>query len=58
MADSDSTSALIIADPSKGTKVNAAIVAKPFRDEIKEKVKALKAHGIGKILIVFHRQMR
>ena len=48
----DSTSALIVADPSKGIKVNAAIVAKPFRDEIKEKVKALKAHGIGKMMMM------
>ena len=38
---------LITADPSKGVRVDAAIVAKRFRDEIKEKVAQLKAQGIG-----------
>lgn len=31
-----------------GVKVDAAIVAKPFRDEVKAKVKELKSMGIGK----------
>lgn len=41
------SSKLITADPSKGVRVDAAIVAKRFRDEIKEKVAHLKAQGIG-----------
>jgi hypothetical protein len=39
---------LIVADPSKGIKVDAGIVAKSFRDEIKQKVDDLKKEGIGK----------
>jgi hypothetical protein len=39
---------LITADPAKGIKVDAGVVAKSFRDEIKAKVAALKADGIGK----------
>jgi hypothetical protein len=38
---------LIVAYPDKGVKVDISVVAKQFRDEIKEKVEALKAHGIG-----------
>jgi hypothetical protein len=38
---------LIVADPTKGTKVDAGIVAKSFRDEIKAKVAELKTQGIG-----------
>ena len=41
------TKEVIVADPSKGVKVDVSVVAKPFRDEIKQKVKALKDHGIG-----------
>lgn len=40
---------LIEADPTKGVKVNAGVVAKSFRDEIKEKVGAMKQEGIGKL---------
>lgn len=40
---------LIDADPVKGVKVNAGVVAKAFRDEIKEKVEAMKQEGIGKL---------
>ena len=32
---------------TKGVKVDASIVAKPFRDEIKAKVQELKTMGIG-----------
>ena len=32
---------------TQGVKVDAAIVAKPFRDEIKTRVKELKKMGIG-----------
>ena len=39
---------LIVSDPTKGVKVNAGIVAKPFRDEIKAKVAAMKQAGYGK----------
>ena len=38
---------LITADSTKGTKVNAGVVAKPFRDEIKRKVERLRSNGIG-----------
>lgn len=38
---------LVTADPSKGVRVDAAIVAKGFRDEIKAQVAELKAQGIG-----------
>ena len=38
---------LIIRDPAKGIKVDAGIVAKSFREEIKEKVALLKKSGIG-----------
>jgi len=41
------TEKAIGADPSKGVKVNAAVIAQPFRDEIKERVQQLKNHGIG-----------
>lgn len=40
---------LIIGDPSKGIKVNASVVAQPFREEIKRKVQLLKDQGIGKL---------
>lgn len=60
---------LIIADPNKGIKVNSGIIAEPFRQEIREKVKELKQQGIGKLriftceakssfLLTFRRQMR
>jgi hypothetical protein len=39
----------IVVDLYKGIKVDAGLIAEPFRNEIKEKVKALKAHGIGAI---------
>ena len=39
---------LIQPDPSKGIKVNAGVIAKPFRDELKRKVDAMKAEGRGK----------
>ena len=38
---------LVTVDPSKGVRVDAAIVAKRFRDEIKGQVADLKANGIG-----------
>jgi hypothetical protein len=38
---------VIVADPSKGVKVDAGVVAAPFRKEIRDKVEALKAHGVG-----------
>lgn len=41
------TTKLITADPSKGVRIDAAIVAKRFRGEIKERVGQLKAQGIG-----------
>ena len=47
MTESKNATKLIAADPSKGVRVDAAVVAKRFRDEIKEKVAQLKAQGIG-----------
>mmetsp|Transcript_7501 Transcript_7501/g.9776 ORF Transcript_7501/g.9776 Transcript_7501/m.9776 type:complete len:370 (+) Transcript_7501:181-1290(+) len=44
--------AVIVADPSKGVKVDAGVVAKPFREEIKEKIKFLKSQGIDAPLLV------
>jgi hypothetical protein len=38
---------LIVADATKGIKVNAAVVAKTFRDEVKLKVEAMKKAGLG-----------
>lgn len=38
---------VVTADPKKGIKVNAGDVAKPFRDEIKAKVKEMKSQGHG-----------
>lgn len=40
---------LIEADPDKGVKVNAGVVAKAFRDEIKHKVERMKQEGLGKL---------
>lgn len=41
------TTAIVVADPTKGIKVDAGIIAQPFRDEIKERVSQLHKHGIG-----------
>ena len=43
------TKPLVVADPTKGVKVNAGVVAKSFRDEIKAKVATMKQDGIGKL---------
>jgi len=43
---------LIEADLTKGVKVNAGVVAKSFRDEIKEKVEAMKQEGLEPPLLV------
>jgi methylenetetrahydrofolate dehydrogenase (NAD+) len=39
----------IKSSPTEGVKVDASIVAQPFRDEIKAKVQELKSMGIGKL---------
>ena len=36
-----------VANPDKGVKVDAALIAQPFREEIKQKVKEWKKQGIG-----------
>ena len=46
----DNSKPVIEADSSQGVKVNAGIIAKPFRDEIKKKVEAMKQEGIGESL--------
>lgn len=50
---SSETPLIVVADPTKGIKVNAGNIAKPFRDEIKAKVLALKEQGKGMLLICF-----
>ena len=47
MATTTTTTAIVVADPTKGIKVDAGIIAQPFRDEIKERVAQLHKHGIG-----------
>jgi hypothetical protein len=44
---SEESKPLIVADATKGIKVNAAVVAKAFRDEVKSKVVAMKKAGLG-----------
>ena len=39
-----------------GTKVDAGAIAAPFRAEVREKVEALKAKGIGEFCKVLHNQ--
>ena len=46
-ADDASSKPLIVADATKGIKVNAGIIAKPFREEIKAKTEAMKKAGKG-----------
>ena len=46
---SQNSQPLVVSDPTKGVKVNAGVVAKSFRDEIKVKVEAMKKEGIGKL---------
>ena len=41
---------VIKADPTKGVKVDVGDVSKPFRNEIKQKVAALKKEGIGELM--------
>jgi hypothetical protein len=41
------TKPVVVADPTKGVKLDASLVAQPFRDEIKAKVEAMKQSGLG-----------
>lgn len=41
---------LIVADATKGIKVNAGIIAQPFREEIKAKVAEMKKQGLGTLI--------
>lgn len=43
---------LVEADPAKGVKINAGVIAKPFREEIKKKVEAMKQEEIEAPLLV------
>jgi hypothetical protein len=38
---------LIESNPKCGIKIDAAIIAEPFRNEIRQRVQVLKEHGIG-----------
>jgi len=46
------TKPLVVADPTKGVKVNAGVIAKSFRDEIKATVATMKKDGIEPPLLV------
>jgi len=52
MSPSPNDKPVIFADPIKGIKVNASVVATPFRDEIKTKVAAMKKQGLEPPLLV------
>jgi len=43
---------LIVADQTKGIKMDASIIARPFRNTIKEKIEAMKQDGIEPPLLV------
>lgn len=51
-SDSQTKTPVIVASTTGGIKVDAAVVAKPFRQEIQEKVKAWKAEGVDAPLLV------
>ena len=51
-SDDDSTTPLIVASTTGGIKVDAGIIAKPFRQEIKNKVQVWKAEGVDAPLLV------
>lgn len=38
---------IIQASPDCGIRLDAALVAEPFRFEIRQRVQALKEHGVG-----------
>lgn len=39
----------IQANPDCGIRLDAALVAEPFRFEIRQRVQALKEHGVGTV---------
>jgi hypothetical protein len=41
---------VIQANPECGIRLDAALIAEPFRGEIRERVQALKEHGVGAFL--------
>jgi hypothetical protein len=41
-------SGIVSASTSGGIKIDAATIAQPFRDEIRQKVELLRQQGIGK----------
>ena len=47
-----SSTPVIVASTTGGIKVDAAVVAKPFRSEIQKKVQAWKAEGVDAPLLV------
>jgi hypothetical protein len=47
MTMTEESTPLIVVDATKGIKVNAGVVATPFRDEIKAKVQSMVKQGIG-----------
>lgn len=48
----EETKPLIVFSPTEGVKVDAAVVAKPFREEIQKKVQAWKDQGVDAPLLV------
>jgi len=49
----EASTPVVIVDPTKGIKVDAALIAAPFRDEIKAKVLQMKERGLGMFFCFF-----
>jgi hypothetical protein len=49
---SHTTSFIVEANPECGVRLDAALVAEPFRVEIRQRVQALKEHGIGRCFLL------
>ena len=41
---------MIEVNPTCGVKVDAAVIAEPFRNEIRQRVQTLQSQGIGTLL--------
>mmetsp|Transcript_16104 Transcript_16104/g.26160 ORF Transcript_16104/g.26160 Transcript_16104/m.26160 type:complete len:372 (+) Transcript_16104:61-1176(+) len=52
MSSPDVSKPAVVADPTKGVKLDASLVAQPFREEIKAKVQAMKQAGMEPPLLV------
>lgn len=45
------TTTTIVADPTRGVKVDASLVAEPFRQEVRARVERLKVQGLGMYIL-------